>query len=167
MAPMKIHEFQGKEIFRRYHVPVPRGIVARSPDEAYRAAKDLGTPITVVKAQIHAGGRGKGGGVKIAKSPVEAKDWAGKLLGMMLKTPQTGPDGQKVRILYIEEGLDIAKEMYLGLTLDRATSRVTFMASTEGGVDIEEVAHKTPEKILREAVDPAVGFRDFQGRKMA
>ncbi len=164
---MKIHEFQGKEIFRKYGVPVPRGIVARSPDEAYRAAKDLGTPVTVVKAQIHAGGRGKGGGVKLAKSPAEAKDWAGKLLGMMLKTPQTGPEGQQVRILYVEEGLDIGKEMYLGLTLDRSTSRVTFMASTEGGVDIEEVAHKTPEKILREAVDPAVGFRDFQGRKMA
>jgi succinyl-CoA synthetase beta subunit len=164
---MKIHEFQGKEIFRKYNVPVPRGIVARSPDEAYRAAKDLGTPVVVVKAQIHAGGRGKGGGVKLAKSPVEAKEWAGKLLGMMLKTPQTGPEGQKVRILYVEEGLDIAKEMYLGLTLDRATSRVTFMASTEGGVDIEEVAAKHPEKILREAVDPAVGFLDFQGRKLA
>ncbi len=164
---MKIHEFQGKEIFRKYNVPVPRGIVARSPDEAYRAAKELGTKVTVVKAQIHAGGRGKGGGVKIAKSPEEAKDLASKILGMMLKTPQTGPEGQRVRVLYIEEGLDIGKEMYLGLTLDRATSRVTFMASTEGGMDIEEVAHKSPEKILRESVDPAVGFRDFQGRKLA
>ena len=164
---MKIHEYQGKEIFRKYNVPVPRGIVVRSPDEALAAAKSLGTKITVVKAQIHAGGRGLGGGVKLAKSPEEAKELAGKILGMMLKTPQTGPEGQKVRILYIEEGLDIGKEMYLGLTLDRATSRVTFMASTEGGMDIEEVAHHTPEKILREAVDPAVGFRDFQGRKMA
>jgi succinyl-CoA synthetase beta subunit len=164
---MKIHEFQGKEIFRKYGVPVPRGIVARSPDEAYRAAKDLGTPVTVVKAQIHAGGRGKGGGVKLAKSPAEAKDLAGKMLGMMLKTHQTGPEGQQVRILYVEEGLDIGKEMYLGLTLDRSTSRVTFMASSEGGVDIEEVAAKHPEKILREGVDPAVGFRDFQGRKLA
>src|SRR6185295_5277375 len=129
---MKIHEFQGKEIFRKYGVPVPRGIVARSPDEAYRAAKDLGTPVVAVKAQIHAGGRGKGGGVKIAKSPVEAKDLATKMIGMMLKTHQTAPEGQKVRILYIEEGLplDSAKEMYLGLTLDRASSRLTFMAST-------------------------------------
>src|SRR5258705_1665854 len=118
---MKIHEFQGKEIFRKYGVPVPGGIVAGSPDEAYRAAKALGTPVVVVKAQIHAGGRGRGGGVKIAKSPAEAKDWASKLLGMMLKTPQTGPEGQKVRLLYVEEGLDIGKEMYLGLTLDRAT----------------------------------------------
>ncbi|MBL8957116.1 MAG: ADP-forming succinate--CoA ligase subunit beta [Myxococcaceae bacterium] len=164
---MKIHEYQGKEIFRKYNVPVPRGIVARSIDEAYAAAKQLGTKITVVKAQIHAGGRGKGGGVKIAKSPEEAKELAGKILGMMLKTPQTGPEGQRVRVLYIEEGLDIGKEMYLGLTLDRATSRVTFMASTEGGMDIEEVAHHTPEKILREAVDPAVGFQAFQGRKLA
>src|ERR1051325_7660305 len=133
---MKIHEYQGKEIFRKYGVPVPRGIVATSPDEAYRAAKDLGTPVVVVKAQIHAGGRGKGGGVKLAKSPAEAKDLANKMLGMMLKTVQTGPEGQKVRPLYTQEGLDLAgaKEMYLGLTLDRSTSRVTFMASTEGGV---------------------------------
>jgi succinyl-CoA synthetase beta subunit len=164
---MKIHEYQGKEIFRKYGVPVPRGFVARSPDEAYRAAKDLGTPITVVKAQIHAGGRGKGGGVKLAKSPVEAKELATKMIGMMLKTHQTGPEGQKVRILYVEEGLDIARELYLGVTLDRATSRITFMASSEGGVEIEEVASKHPEKILREGVDPAVGFRDFQGRKLA
>jgi succinyl-CoA synthetase beta subunit len=164
---MKIHEYQGKEIFRKYGVPVPRGFVARSPDEAYRAAKDLGTPITVVKAQIHAGGRGKGGGVKLAKSPVEAKDLASKMLGMQLKTHQTGPEGQKVRILYVEEGLDIARELYLGVTLDRATSQITFMASSEGGVEIEEVAAKHPEKILREGIDSAVGFRDFQGRKLA
>jgi succinyl-CoA synthetase beta subunit len=164
---MKIHEYQGKEIFRKYGVPVPRGFVATSPDEAYRAAKDLGTPVTVVKAQIHAGGRGKGGGVKLAKSPVEAKELASKMLGMMLKTHQTGPEGQKVRILYVEEGLDIARELYLGVTLDRATSRITFMASSEGGVEIEEVASKHPEKILREGIDPAVGFRDFQGRKLA
>src|SRR6185436_4880677 len=164
---MKIHEYQGKELFRKYGVPVPRGIVARSPDEAYRAAKDLGTPITVVKAQIHAGGRGKGGGVKLAKSPAEAKELASKMIGMQLKTHQTGPEGQKVRILYIEEGLDIARELYLGVTLDRVTSRVTFMASAEGGVEIEEVAAKHPEKILRETVDPAVGFQDFQGRKLA
>ncbi len=164
---MKIHEYQGKEIFRKYGVPVPRGIVARSPDEAERAAKELGTKITVVKAQIHAGGRGKGGGVKLAKSPAEAKALAKAMLGMMLKTIQTGPEGQKVQTLYIEEGQDIEKEYYLGLTLDRATGRNTFMASTEGGVEIEQVAHDHPEKILREAVDPAVGFQDFEGRKIA
>src|SRR3954467_2868600 len=139
---MKIHEYQGKEILRKYGVPVPRGFVARSPDEAYRAAKDLGTAVTVVKAQIHAGGRGKGGGVKLAKSPVEAKELASKILGMMLKTHQTSPEGQKVRILYIEEGLDIAREMYRGVPLARSTSRITFMASSEGGVEIEEVASK-------------------------
>jgi succinyl-CoA synthetase beta subunit len=164
---MKIHEYQGKEIFRRYGVPVPRGIVAHSPSEAEKAAKELGTAVVVVKAQIHAGGRGKGGGVKIAKSPAEAKELAAKILGMQLITVQTGPEGQKVRKLYIEEGLDIGRELYLGVTLDRATSKVTFMASTEGGVEIEEVAHKQPEKILREPVDPAIGFGDWQGRKLA
>jgi len=164
---MKIHEYQGKEIFKRYGVPIPRGILARTPEEAEAAAKELGTKVVVVKAQIHAGGRGKGGGVKLAKSPAEARELASKILGMMLKTHQTGPEGQKVRKLYIEEGLDIARELYLGVTLDRVTSRVTFMASSEGGVEIEEVAAKHPEKILREAVDPAVGFLDFQGRKLA
>jgi succinyl-CoA synthetase beta subunit len=164
---MKIHEYQGKQILKKYGVPVPRGIVVKTADEAERAAKDLGTKVVVVKAQIHAGGRGKGGGVKIAKSPGEAKEIASKMLGMMLKTAQTGPEGQKVQTLYIEEGLDIEKEFYLGVTLDRASSRVTFMASTEGGVEIEEVAMNHPEKILREAVDPAVGFQAFQGRKMA
>jgi succinyl-CoA synthetase beta subunit len=164
---MKIHEYQGKQIFKKYGVPVPRGIVAKTVEEAEKAAAELGTKVTVVKAQVHAGGRGKAGGVKLAKSPAEAKTLAGQILGMMLKSPQTGPEGQKVRTLYIEEGLDIARELYLGLTLDRATSRLTFMASTEGGVEIEEVAHKSPEKILREAVDPAVGFLDFQGRKLA
>ncbi|MBX7116061.1 MAG: ADP-forming succinate--CoA ligase subunit beta [Myxococcaceae bacterium] len=164
---MKIHEYQGKEIFRKYGVPVPKGIVAKSPKDAERAAQSLGTKVTVVKAQIHAGGRGKGGGVKLAKSVAEAGELAANMLGMMLKTPQTGPEGQRVNTLYIEEGLDIAREMYLGVTLDRATSRVTFMASTEGGMDIEEVAAKHPEKIIRESVDPAVGFRDFQGRKIA
>ncbi|MBL9039728.1 MAG: ADP-forming succinate--CoA ligase subunit beta [Archangium sp.] len=164
---MKIHEYQGKQLFRKYGVPVPRGIVVKNADDAEKAAKELGTKVTVVKAQIHAGGRGKGGGVKLAKSPAEAKTLAASMLGMMLKTIQTGPEGQKVSTLYIEEGLDIEKEYYLGLTLDRATGRNTFMASTEGGVEIEEVAHTHPEKILREAVDPAVGFQDFQGRKMA
>ena len=164
---MKVHEYQGKEIFKRYGVPVPRGVLAQSPEEARAAAKTLGTPVVVVKAQIHAGGRGKGGGVKLARSPEEVKELASQMLGMMLKTHQTGPEGQKVHKLYIEEGLDIAQEYYLGVTLDRVTSRVTFMASTEGGVEIEEVAARSPEKILREVVDPAVGFQDFQGRKLA
>jgi succinyl-CoA synthetase beta subunit len=164
---MKIHEYQAKEIFKKYGVPVPRGQLALTADDAEKAARALGTKVVVVKAQIHAGGRGKGGGVKLAKSPAEAKELAGKILGMMLKTHQTGPEGQKVRKVYVEEGLDIAKELYLGVTLDRATSRITFMASTEGGVEIEEVASKHPEKILRESVDPAVGFLDFQGRKLA
>ena len=164
---MKIHEYQGKELLRKYGVPVPRGILATTPDEAEKAAQELGTPITVVKAQIHAGGRGKGGGVKLAKSPAEAKALATQILGMILKTPQTGPEGQKVRKVYIEEGLPIARELYLGVTLDRVTSRITFMASTEGGMEIEEVAEKHPEKILRESIDPALGFGDFQGRKLA
>jgi succinyl-CoA synthetase beta subunit len=164
---MKIHEYQGKQIFKKYGVPVPRGIVAKTPEQAEAAATEMGTKITVVKAQIHAGGRGKGGGVKLAKSPAEAKTIAASMIGMMLKTIQTGPEGQKVNTLYVEEGLDIEKEYYLGVTLDRATARITFMASTEGGVEIEEVAHTHPEKILREAVDPAVGFQAFQGRKMA
>jgi succinyl-CoA synthetase beta subunit len=164
---MKIHEYQAKQIFQKYGVPVPRGIVARSPHEAELAAKELGTKVVVVKAQIHAGGRGKGGGVKLARSPAEAAEIAKNMLGMMLKTAQTGPEGQQVRTLYVEEGLDIEKEYYLGVTLDRSTSRITFMASTEGGVEIEEVAARHPEKILKESVDPAVGFLDFQGRKLA
>ncbi len=164
---MKIHEYQGKQIFKKYGVPVPRGIVAKTAEEAEKAATELGTKVTVVKSQIHAGGRGKGGGVKLAKSPAEAKKIAGEMLGMMLKTIQTGPEGQKVNTLYIEEGLDIEKEYYLGVTLDRASSRITFMASTEGGVEIEEVAEKHPEKILRETIDPAIGFQAYQGRKMA
>lgn len=164
---MKIHEYQGKEIFRKYGVPTPKGILALSPNEAEAAAKQLGTSVVVVKAQIHAGGRGKGGGVKLAKSPAEAKELANQILGMQLKTIQTGPEGQKVHKVYIEEGLAIGQELYLGVTLDRATGRLTFMASREGGVEIEEVAEKHPEKILRETVDPAVGFLDFQGRKLA
>jgi succinyl-CoA synthetase beta subunit len=164
---MKIHEYQGKELFRKFGVPTPRGILATSPSEAEAAAKELGTSVVVVKAQIHAGGRGKGGGVKLAKSPAEAKELARQMLGMKLKTIQTGPEGTTVHKVYIEEGLAIGQELYLGVTLDRATSRITFMASREGGVEIEEVAEKHPEKILREAVDPAVGFLDFQGRKLA
>ena len=147
---MKIHEYQAKEVFRRYGVAVPRGFLAQTPDEAEDAARKLGTPVVVVKAQIHAGGRGKGGGVKLAKSPAEAKEIASRILGMMLKTHQTGPQGQKVRKVYVEEGLPIAKELYLGATLDRASSRVTLIGSSEGGVEIEEVAAKHPEKILRQ-----------------
>ncbi|MEP6568403.1 MAG: ADP-forming succinate--CoA ligase subunit beta [Acidobacteriota bacterium] len=164
---MKIHEYQGKELLRRFGVPVPRGIVARTPDEAYQAAKELGTDIAVVKAQIHAGGRGKGGGVKLAKSPEEARDIAEKMLGMKLVTHQTGPEGREVRVLLIEEGLPIDKEFYLGIVLDRTSGRPVFMASQAGGMDIEEVAANTPEKILKETVDPAVGFRAFQARKLA
>lgn len=164
---MKIHEYQGKQIFEKYGVPVPRGILVHSPAEAEKAAKTLATPVVVVKAQIHAGGRGKAGGVKIAKSPAEAREMTARMLGMILKTHQTGPEGQKVRKVYIEQGLDIFQEFYLGMTLDRSNSRVTIMASTEGGVEIEEVAANHPEKILREAIDPAVGYVDFQGRKLA
>jgi succinyl-CoA synthetase beta subunit len=164
---MKIHEYQGKELLRKYGVPVPRGLVARSPEEAYQAAKELGTDIVVVKAQIHAGGRGKGGGVKLARSADEAREIAQKMLGMKLITHQTGPEGREVRVLLIEEGLPIDKEFYLGIVLDRASGRPVFMASEAGGMDIEEVAAKTPEKILKETVDPAVGFRAFQARKLA
>ena len=164
---MKIHEYQGKELLRKFGVPVPRGLVARSPEEAYQAAKELGTDVVVVKAQIHAGGRGKGGGVKLAKSAEEAREIAQKMLGMKLITHQTGPEGREVRVLLIEEGLPIDKEFYLGIVLDRASGRPVFMASEAGGMDIEEVAAKTPEKILKETVDPAVGFRAFQARKLA
>jgi succinyl-CoA synthetase beta subunit len=164
---MKIHEYQGKEIFRKFGVAVPRGILAHTPDEAEKAAKELGTKVTVVKAQIHAGGRGLGGGVKLAKSPAEAKEFASKILGMMLKTHQTGPEGQKVRKVYIEEGLDIARELYLGITLDRDTGRNTVMASSEGGVEIEEIATKHPEKILKRAIDPVIGLADYQCRELA
>src|ERR671917_2415386 len=164
---MKIHEYQGKELLRRYGVPVPRGLVARSPEEAYHAAKELGTDVVVVKAQIHAGGRGKGGGVKLAKSPEEARDIAQQMLGMKLVTHQTGPEGREVRVLLIEEGLPIDKEFYLGVVLDRASGRNVFMASSAGGMDIEEVAEHSPEKILKEAIDPAVGFRPYQARKLA
>ena len=164
---MKIHEYQGKELLRKFGVPVPRGLVARSAEEAYQAAKELGTEVVVVKAQIHAGGRGKGGGVKLAKSADEAREIAQKMLGMKLITHQTGPEGREVRVLLIEEGLPIDKEFYLGIVLDRASGRPVFMASEAGGMDIEEVAAKTPEKILKETVDPAVGFRAFQARKLA
>ena len=164
---MKIHEYQGKELLKKFGVAVPRGIVARTPDEAERAAKELATGVVVVKAQIHAGGRGKGGGVKLAKSPEEAGAIAKQMLGMKLVTHQTGPEGREVRVLLIEEGLPIDKEFYLGIVLDRASGRPVFMASSAGGMDIEEVAAKTPEKIMKETIDPAVGFRSFQARKLA
>jgi succinyl-CoA synthetase beta subunit len=164
---MKIHEYQGKELLRRFGVPVPRGIVARSAEEAFKAAQELGTDVVVVKAQIHAGGRGKGGGVKLAKSADEARELAEKMLGMKLVTHQTGPEGREVRVLLIEEGLPIDKEFYLGIVLDRASGRPVFMASAAGGMDIEEVAAKTPEQIFKETIDPAVGFRTFQARKLA
>jgi len=164
---MKIHEYQGKELLKKFGVPVPRGTVARSIEEAYHAAKELATPVVVVKAQIHAGGRGKGGGVKLAKSPEEAQKLAGEILGMNLITHQTGPEGRTVRVLLIEEGLPIDKEFYLGIVLDRASARSVFMASAAGGMDIEEVAAKTPEQIFKETIDPAVGFRSFQARKLA
>ena len=164
---MKIHEYQGKELLKKYGVAVPRGLVARTIDEAYQAAKELGTDIVVVKAQIHAGGRGKGGGVKLAHSADEARDLAKQMLGMNLITHQTGPEGRKVRVLLIEEGLPIDREFYLGIVLDRASGRPVFMGSSAGGMDIEEVAAKTPEKILKETIDPGVGFRSFQARKLA
>ena len=157
---MKIHEYQGKELFRRYGVPVPRGVPAFSVDEAVKAAESLGGPVWVVKAQIHAGGRGKGGGVKLARSIDEVRQRATEILGMQLVTHQTGPAGQKVRRLLIEEGADIKKELYVGMVVDRATQRVTLMASSEGGMDIEEVAAHTPEKIHKVHVDPALGLTD-------
>src|ERR687893_592218 len=164
---MKIHEYQGKELLKKYGVAVPRGLVARSPEEAYHATKELGTEVVVVKAQIHAGGRGKGGGVKLAKSADEARDIARQMLGMKLVTHQTGPEGREVRVLLIEEGLPIDKEFYLGIVLDRVSGRPVFMASAAGGMDIEEVAAHSPEQILKETIDPAVGFRSFQARKLA
>ena len=164
---MKIHEYQGKELLRKYGVPTPRGIVAKTPEEAEAAARELGTDIVVVKAQIHAGGRGKGGGVKLAKSPEEARKLAEEILGMMLVTHQTGPEGREVKTLLIEEGLPIDKEFYLAITLDRVTGRNVLMASKEGGMDIEKVAEETPELILKEEIDPSVGLRAFQARNLA
>ncbi|HEX7748214.1 MAG TPA: ADP-forming succinate--CoA ligase subunit beta [Bordetella sp.] len=164
---MKIHEYQGKELLKKFGVPVPRGIPAFSVEEAVAAAEKLGGPVWVVKAQIHAGGRGKGGGVKLGKSLDEVKTLAGQILGMQLKTHQTGPEGQKVRRLYIEEGADIKKELYVSVVTDRATQKVAIIASSEGGMDIEEVAHSTPEKIITEYVDPLAGLTKTQGEKIA
>jgi succinyl-CoA synthetase beta subunit len=161
-ANMKIHEYQGKEILRNYGVPTPRGVPCFSVDEAVKAAKQLGGPVWVVKAQIHAGGRGKGGGVKVAKSIDQVKEHAGKILGMQLVTHQTGPAGQKVRRLLIEEGADIKKELYVGMVVDRVTQQVVLMASSEGGMDIEEVAAHTPEKIHKVFIDPEKGLTDAQ-----
>jgi succinyl-CoA synthetase beta subunit len=157
---MKIHEYQAKEILRKYGVATPKGIACFTVDEALAAAHKLGGKVWVVKAQIHAGGRGKGGGVKLAKSIEEVKAHAGSILGMQLKTPQTGPEGQKVRRLLIEEGADIKKELYVGMVVDRGTQRVALMASSEGGMDIEEVAAKTPQKIHKVFVAPALGLQD-------
>jgi len=157
---MKIHEYQAKEILRKYGVATPRGVPCFSVDEAMHAARELGGPVWVVKAQIHAGGRGKGGGVKLARSLEEVKELASQILGMRLVTHQTGPEGQKVRRLLIEEGADIKKEYYLGMVVDRDTQRVCLMGSPEGGVDIEEVAAKHPEKIHKVFIDPATGLKD-------
>lgn len=164
---MNIHEYQGKELLRKYGVSVPNGKVAFTVDEAVAVAKELGTKVCVVKAQIHAGGRGKAGGVKVAKSLEEVRTYAGEILGKTLITHQTGPEGKEVKRLLIEEGCDIKKEYYVGLVLDRVTSRVVMMASEEGGTEIEEVAEKTPEKIFKEVVDPVVGLTGFQARRLA
>ncbi|QGW84728.1 ADP-forming succinate--CoA ligase subunit beta [Variovorax paradoxus] len=164
---MKIHEYQGKEILAKFGVPVPRGIPAYTVQEAVEAAQKLGGPVWVVKAQIHAGGRGKGGGVKVAKSIEDVKKLAGEILGMQLKTHQTGPEGQKVRRLYIEDGADINKEYYVSAVTDRATQKIAFIASSEGGMDIEEVAHSTPEKIITVYADPKEGLTDAQAKEIA
>ncbi|WP_187648404.1 ADP-forming succinate--CoA ligase subunit beta [Nitrosophilus labii] len=164
---MNIHEYQAKEIFREYGVPVPRGGVAFTGPEAKRVAEELGGDLWVVKAQIHAGGRGKAGGVKLARSLDEVEKIAEELIGMTLVTHQTGHEGKKVEKVYIEEGADIQKEYYLGMVLDRSTEMPVMMASTEGGMEIEEVAAKTPEKIIKVAIDPTIGFQGFHGRKLA
>jgi succinyl-CoA synthetase beta subunit len=164
---MKIHEYQGKEVLKKFGVAVPRGKPAFSVDEAVKVAEELGGKVWVVKAQIHAGGRGKGGGVKVAKSIDEVRTYAGQILGMQLVTHQTGPAGQKVRRLLIEEGADIKHEYYLAALTDRVTQRVAMMASSEGGMDIEQVAHNTPEKIIKVFVDPATGLTDAQATELA
>ena len=164
---MNIHEYQGKILLKKYGVVVPEGFPAMSVDEAVNAAKKLGGPVWVVKSQIHAGGRGKGGGVKVVKSVEDVQAEATRMLGMQLITHQTGPEGQKVRRLYIEQGCDIDRELYCSVVMDRGTSRVTFMVSTEGGMDIEEVAEQHPEKILKVSVDPATGIQPFHARRLA
>src|SRR5471030_1742826 len=164
---MKIHEYQAKEVLRKYGVPTPRGVPCFSVEEAVEAAQSIPGKVWVVKAQIHAGGRGKGGGVKLAKSPDEVKTFAGQILGMQLKTHQTGAEGQKVRRLLIEEGADIKKELYVGMVVDRVTQRVCLMASSEGGMDIEEVAAHTPEKIHKVFVDPETGLKNAEADEVA
>lgn len=164
---MNVHEYQGKEILKQYGVKVPEGRVAFTVEEAVEAAKELGTQVVVVKAQIHAGGRGKAGGVKVAKNLDEVRKYAEEILGKVLVTHQTGPEGKEVKRLLIEQGCDIKKEYYIGLVLDRATGRVTMMASEEGGTEIEEVAEHTPEKIFKEVIDPVTGLTAFQARKLA
>ena len=164
---MKVHEYQGKEILRQFGVKTPRGKVAFTVDEAVAAAEELGGSIWVVKAQIHAGGRGKGGGVKLARSLDEVRSISDEILGLQLITHQTSPEGQKVQRLYVEEGCDIARELYVGMLLDRAEGRLVMMASTEGGMDIEKVAEETPEKIFKVWIDPAIGFGDYQARQVA
>lgn len=164
---MNVHEYQGKEILKQYGVKVPEGRVAFTVEEAVEAAKELGTKVVVVKAQIHAGGRGKAGGVKVAKNLDEVRAYASEILGKVLVTHQTGPEGKEVKRLLIEQGCDIKKEYYIGLVLDRATGRVTMMASEEGGTEIEEVAEHTPEKIFKEVIDPTTGLTAFQARKLA
>src|ERR1043165_7072350 len=164
---MNIHEYQGKELLRKYGVATAHGVPCFSVDEAVKAADTIGGKVWVVKAQIHAGGRGKGGGVKVAKSKEEVKEYASKITGMQLKSHQTGPQGQKVRRLLIEEGADIKKELYVGMVVDRGTQRVALMASSEGGMDIEEVAAKTPEKIHKVFIDPASGLIDREATEVA
>jgi succinyl-CoA synthetase beta subunit len=164
---MNIHEYQAKALLKRFGVAVPRGGVAYTPEEAVKVAEELGGPVWVVKAQIHAGGRGKAGGVKVVKSIDDVKAQAAKMIGMTLVTHQTGPAGKEVKRIYVEEGCDIKRELYLGMLVDRATGRVTLMASTEGGMEIEEVAAHTPEKILKYAIDPATGIQPFHARKIA
>ncbi len=164
---MNIHEYQAKELFRKYGVPTPRGHIAFTPDEAVRAAQELGGSLWVVKAQIHAGGRGLGGGVKLAKSTAEVKELAKEIIGMNLVTHQTGPEGKLVQKVYVEEGADIQREYYLGMVLDRASEMPVMMASTEGGMEIEEVAAHHPEKIVKIAIDPLIGFQGFHGRVLA
>ncbi len=164
---MKIHEFQAKEILKKYNITVPNNRVTKDAGDAEKIYGELGTPVVVVKAQIHAGGRGKGGGVKLAKSAAEAKQLADEILGMNLVTHQTGPEGQKVKQILIEEGMDIKHEYYVGITLDRVTSKPVFMVSSEGGMDIEEVAEKSPDKIFKEWVDPKAGLHPWQATHLA
>lgn len=164
---MNIHEYQGKELLRKYGVATPRGVPCFSVDEAVKATSTLGGKVWVVKAQIHAGGRGKGGGVKVAKSVDEVRDYATQILGMKLVTPQTGPEGRIVKRLLIEAGADIKKELYVGMVVDRATQRVTLMASSEGGMDIEEVAKNHPDKIFKVAIDPVAGLKDSEADAVA